>query len=342
MPDSSFFGRLQRFAGQAYGALDRSVGGILPGGADNPYIGKSTPYFSRPSISPPPNVSGKIINFTTPSPFEKDLGRAVDAGASAVASVQPKIKDFVSNSPRFIQDAVSTGLNKLPVSVNLFGRYYTGLGDKGLELPQSFINDTKTAIQKSVLNVPQELTNLQKSEQIMQNSLNNLRQGNLQGASNQPNFTLLPGSDREGLYHMVNNSLAENRSRQNQLKAGNIAIGYQNEEANSANPFTSLKTSLGSAWFKPTNEGGWSTKEKYDFEYAGEDKRQPSTVTTVELPSPSQNFSNLAASSFLNEFNQKQKQKQDVTGNPATFFGRAVVAKMNPAPFDYTINIPSK
>ena len=341
MPDSSFFGGLQRFAGQAYGALDRSVGGILPGGSDNPYIGKSAPYFSRPSISPPPNVSGKIINFTAPSPFEKDLGKAVDAGASIVAGVQPKIKNFVSNSPKFIQDAVSTGLNKLPVSVNLFGRYYTGLGNKGLELPQSFINDTRTAIQKSVLNVPQELTSLQKGEQMMQNSLNNLRQGNLQvqGVSNQPNFTL-PSIDREGLYHMVNNSLAENRSRQNQLKAGNIAIGYQDEETNSANPFTSLQTSLGNAWFKPTNEGGWSTKEKYDFEYAGEDKRQPSTVTTVELPSPSQNFSNLAASSFLNEFNQKQKQ--DVTGNPATFFGRAVVAKMNPAPFDYNINIPSK
>ena len=334
VPSSSFFEDLQRFAGQAYGALDRSVGGVLPGGADSPIIGKSKPYFSKSSVQSP------LGNFTAPSPFEKDLGRAVNAGASVVAGVQPKIKDFVSNSPGFVQDAVSTGLNKLPVSVNLFGRYYTGLGNKGLELPQSFINDTRTAIQKSALSVPQELTSLQKGEQMMQSSLNNLRQGNL--PNNQPNFTLLPGIDKEGLYHMVNNSLAENRSKQNQLKTGNVAVDYGDEETNSTNPFTSLKTSLGSAWFKPTTEGGWSTKEKYDFEYAGADKKQPSIVTSVELPSPSQNFSNLAASSFLSEFNQKQKQKQDVTGNPATFFGRAVVAKMNPTPFDYIINIPSK
>ena len=80
MPASSFFGGLQRFAGQAYGALDRSVGGVLPGGADSPIIGKSKPYFERPDIKALINKIPQGTQFSPTvfsSPFEKDLGKII-------------------------------------------------------------------------------------------------------------------------------------------------------------------------------------------------------------------------------------------------------------------------
>ena len=351
VPDSSFFSglgnRVKRFAGQAYGALDRSVGGILPGGSDSPYVGKSTPYFSKPPtqvdfgtlLNAPKNtgaVTGIRFGISEPTPFEKDLGKAVDVGATAIAGVQPAIKNFVTNSPDFVQNIVSTGLNNLPVSANLFGRYYTGLGSKGLELPSSFINDARTSIQENVPKTSRELMFLQKGEQSMQRMLGDLKQGNI------PSQFAIPGVDKSSLYQGLNDSLAENRSRQNQLRAGNVAVNTAMDLNSSKNPLTSLGTSLGSAWFKPTDEGGWTTKEKYDFVYAGEDKKQPPTVSREEVISPSQNFSNLAATNFLNQFNQKQKIDQPAAGSPAAFFGRSVVAKMNPTSFDYNINIPPK
>ena len=360
VPGSSFFSgfgnQVKRFAGQAYGAVDRSVGGVLPGGADNQYIGKSRPYFSQPTAQPNFGNFGASLNApkrgaagaaavtggalsgfgSQPSPFEKDLGRAVNTGAKAIANVQPVVKNLITSSPDFVQNAVSTGLNNLPVSANLFGRYYTGLGSKGLELPSSFINEARTTIQENVPKTSQELSRLHKGEQTMQNMLGNLRQGNI------PSQFVFPGMDKEALYQSVNDSLAENKSRQNQLRAGNVAVNTAMDSASSKNPLTSLGTSLGSAWFKPTPDGGWTTKEKYDFVYAGDDKKQPPTVSREEVISPSQNFSNLAASNFLNKFNQKQRFEQDAAGSPAAFFGRAVVAKMDPTSFEYDINIPRR
>ena len=343
VPDSSFFGGLgnqvKRFAGQAYGALDRSVGGVLPGAADNPYIGKSKSYFSQPpqsQIQLPPGVpKGAVIGYNAPTPFEKDLGKAVNAAASAVAGVQPAVKNFVTNSPDFVQNTVSSGLNKLPVSANLFGRYYTGLGNKGLELPQSFITDARTAIQENVPKMSQDLVRAQKGEQEMQSDFNEIKQGII------PSKFASSGVDKKRLYQGINDLLAENRSIQNQIEAGNVAVHTAMEQKSSANPLTSLGTSLGSAWFKPTKEGGWTTKEKYDFRYGGADKNQAPTVLREEVLSPSQEFSNAAASAFLSNFNQKQNL-DFAAGSPAAMFGRAVVSKMDPTSFEYDINIPRR
>ena len=125
------------------------------------------------------------------------------------------------------------------------------------------------------------------------------------------------------------------------MESGNVAVHTAMVGESSANPLTSLGTSLGSAWFKPTKEGGWTTKEKYDFMYGGADKDQPQTVSREEVLSPSQEFSNAAASAFLNNFNQKQKLNI-AAGSPAAMFGRAIVSKMDPTSFEYDINIPSK
>ena len=350
VPLSDFFTGVQRFAGQVaqkYGEVDKSLGGWLPGGADNPYIGKSTPYFSRPPArSNFLNAPGKVVPAFSPppSPFEKDLGRAVNTGATAIANVQPVVKNLVTGSPDFVQNAVSTGLNSLPISANFFGRYYTGLGNKGLELPTSFINDARTALQENAPKTPIALKSLQDAEPREQNNLNDLRQGNI---PSQYKY-MLSGMNKEdvktALYQEINNSLAENRSNQKQFRAGYVPIVADQFGGGSRNPnpLTSLGTSLGSAWFKPTSEGGWTAKDKYDFEYARADKNQPLEVSREETISPSQNFSNLAAFQFLNQFNQNQKPRPDATASPAAMFGRAIVAKMNPTSFDYNINIPPR
>ena len=339
VPASGFFNPLQFAQGfaknvaQGYGSVDKALGGWLPGGSDNQYVGRSKPYFSKPGSQRPANLpkNATFSDFSVSSPFEKDLGRAVDAAASTIAGVQPVVKNFVTNSPDFVQNTVSSGLNNLPVSVNLFGRYYTGLGSKGLELPQSFINDTRTAIEENYPRTSYALKNIEDSVENTEKFLNELRQGK----------RARPGQDRnQVMYQMVNDSLAQSKSIQKQLKAGNVAVDTANNDKSSSNPFTSLGTSLGNAWFKPTEEGGWSTREKYDFRYGGADKKQPLIVAPEEVPSPSQNFSTDAAAQFLANFNQKQKQY--AAGSPASFFGRAIVAKMDPTSFEYDINIPPK
>lgn len=70
MPISSFFSsiapKVQRFAGQAYGALDRSVGGFLPGGAESalPPVRKVRQSVKEAGL----NIAGEALN-TLPDRF---------------------------------------------------------------------------------------------------------------------------------------------------------------------------------------------------------------------------------------------------------------------------------
>ena len=41
------------------------------------------------------------------------------------------------------KNLASSGLNKLPPSANLFLRYYTGLGSKGLDLSDDYLNKVR-------------------------------------------------------------------------------------------------------------------------------------------------------------------------------------------------------
>lgn len=265
--------------------------------------------------------------------LQKDLGGVINTAASAVAGAQPIIKKFVSSSP-IVQDTASTVLNKLPVSVNLFGRYYTGLGNKGLELPQSFINDTRGAIQQNAPEMPQMLQELQKGEQ----SLQSMRNALLQSPVGTDSFISgMNPTNKKSLYQSVNDSLAENKSHQNQINTGNVIITDLSNS--SKNPFTSLGTSLGRAVFKPTSAGGWSTNEKYDFEYGGADEKQSQNVqrSGPSLRTPSQEFAYRAAYNLLRG---SSPSTDFAAANPAADFGRAVVAKMSPTSFNYNINIP--
>ena len=341
MPISSFFGGLgnqvRRFAGQAYSAADRAVGGVLPGGSDNPYIGSSRPYFVKQPTSKQPSLGGSGM-YGTPSgttavtpgiaedigstPFHKDVEKLTNTMASSIANIQPAIKTNIKNSPGFVRNIISSGLNQLPVSANLFARYYTGLGGEGLHLPSSFIEEIRPQIEATKKVLPEQ-TRFAEEEVKVLNSLSRTSK-----------------NKRE----MYNDSLAEAKSSLNQLKSGNIPVyQYMSEAAQKANPLSSTATSLGSAWFTPTTEGGWKTKEKYDFMYGGADKKGPYGVTKSEINSPSEEFATAAAQGFLNIFaNDKKLLRDEATSNPLTHFGRSVVAKMDPSSFEYDVNIPPK
>jgi hypothetical protein len=325
---SSFFGGLgnqvKRFAGQAYGALDRSVGGVLPGGSDSPVIGKSKAYFKRPDIE---SVINKVP-LGTPfsrtvfsSPFEKDLGKAVDMSASVIAGARPVVQGALSSSP--FREATSSILNQLPVSANLFGRYYTGIGSQGLELPQSFIQDVGDAVRSSATGVEGVKKRFEAQRSQAEEDLSRIKQGQNIGVD----------------YKTVNDSLAEIKSLQNKLNQGYVPVetAYSSKDTN---PLTSPGTSLGRALFKPTGKGGWKAEEKYDFAYGGADKK---TTTKQDELIPSQEYSQVTASALLDRFvKNKMPGMEGASSSPAAFFGRAVVSKMNPDSFEYEINIPRR
>ena len=322
MPASSFFGGLQRFAGQAYGSLDRSVGGVLPGGADSSIIGKSKPYFERPDVQSVINKMPQGTPFSPTlfsSPFEKNLGKVIDTAASGIAGARPVVQSMLSSPP--LRETTSSVLNQLPVSANLFGRYFTGIGSQGLKLPQSFIQDTGNAVRSSAAGI----TGLKKRFEVQRSQaegdLSRIKEGQHIGVD----------------YKTVNDSLAEIKSFQNKLNQGYVPVetAYSSKDTN---PLTSLGTSLGRALFKPTDKGGWKTEEKYDFAYGGADK---TTTTKQNELLPSQEYSELTASALLDRFvKNKVPGIRGASGSPAALFGRAIVSKMNPDSFEYDINIP--
>ena len=262
MPTSSFFSGVQRFAGQAlgqaaraYGQLDKSIGGVLPGGSDNPFIGASRSYFERPKpqFTDPKNYGvpgGKTVLPTGmgipmemyASQFEKDVGKAVDFAAGAVAGARPFVQSAVQNTPQFGRDLLSRGLNQLPTSANLFARYYTGLGAEGLELPQSFISGARSEIEaaKDKINVAKA----KEFQGLMQSELDRAR---ATGVSPQ-------------VYKSLNDDLAEQKSAVKRLQQGDVPIRTE-FSANAANPLSSLATSLGSAWFSQQPGGGYKSNE---------------------------------------------------------------------------------
>jgi len=322
MPASSFFGGLQRFAGQAYGSLDRFVGGVLPGGADSSIIGKSKPYFERPDVQSVINKMPQGTPFSPTvfsSPFEKNLGKVIDTAASGIAGARPVVQSMLSSPP--LRETTSSVLNQLPVSANLFGRYFTGIGSQGLKLPQSFIQDTGNAVRSSAAGITELKKRFEVQRSQAEGNLSRIKEGQHIGVD----------------YKTVNDSLAEIKSFQNKLNQGYVPVetAYSSKDTN---PLTSLGTSLGRALFKPTDKGGWKTEEKYDFAYGGADK---TTTTKQNELLPSQEYSELTASALLDRFvKNKVPGIRGASGSPAALFGRAVVSKMNPDSFEYDINIP--
>ena len=263
------------------------------------------------------NLGRTFSRTVGPSIFQGVSG-AVDTAAGIIAGTRPIVKNILTQSPHVVRDVVSAGLNQLPVSANLFGRYYSGLGSEGLKLPNSFIDNARTLITEQTKTLPSLKQTLQNRDQALSDTLAKAKQG-------------------DGAYlRFINDELAAIRSKLNKINEGYIPVDpYNSSRSSDNNPLQSLSTSLGQAYFKPSSRSGWEDKETYDFNYAGQDFK-PSTDPHNLKSLPSKRFSDFAAMTLLRQFNASPQE------SAATDFGRAIVSKMEPDSFNYDIYVPPK
>lgn len=303
--DGSFFEAFLNKAKRGYGQVDKNVfGGLLPGGAATP-IGAALQGWKPPKGTPQiPATTRRIASLT-------------DAAAGAIARTQPFVENTIKATPEPVQDVVASGLNALPFSVNLFSRYYTGLGNKNLEIPESATRGIKPILDVATDNKPQIVKQYQSRLNNVTDMLSDARAGKFIG---QPGF---PSPSIQDL----NNSVAAARSNLNRVTQGGIP--FDAYTTTDKNPLTSPATSLGQVWFEPNN-GGYQAREKYDFVYGAADERQ-------DLPQPGAQTSP-SQDKILQMFLGKNKPNA-ANANQLTDFGRAIVNKIPDKSFEYLINI---
>jgi hypothetical protein len=294
-----FLNRVNR----GYGQVDKNVfGGLLPGGAATP-IGAA---FQRSGL--PKNQQ--------PTDFDRRKAALIDAAATGIAKAQPVVERTLQAAPPVVQQTVSKGLNALPFSANLFGRYYTGIGAAGLEIPEAITKQVGTVIAKPEY-VQKILTNSIEEEKSLSAILNS------------------PYAEGPEIRKFANDALAETRSRIKKMQAGDIPYTpYENQ--GQGNPLTSTSTSFGNVWFSPSEEG-YTANEKYDFVYGAADKKVPMT----QLPggiAPLDPSQGAALTSALGMQGPKGMIPM-ASAHPLTFFGRSIVMKMPDKSFTYPINI---
>ena len=291
----------------AYAGADRVLGGWLPGG------GVASPLTQYVQGRPDPRRPERRT-------LEADIANSLNSAAAFAASARPAVKEAVRNSPGFVREALSTGLNRLPASVNLFGRYYTGLGDEGLEFSKQHKDKLFAMVEKEEGLSPY-LIEQHKGQEAMMTEVG------------PAGLRLNPSQ--------YNDYLAETRSDLKRLQRGDIMFESRAGHRDDVDALGGYGTSLGSAWFTKTPEGGYKTDETYDFAYAGADKKYP--VPHGPYPggmqprSPSEEMIYGAAETILG------RNPEFITGkgatSPASIFGRAVVSKMESDPFKYTLEL---
>jgi hypothetical protein len=304
--DGSWFNKFLNKVGREYGQADKNIfGGLLPGGAATP-IGAALQGWKPPKGTPQiPATTRRIASLT-------------DAAAGAIARTQPFVENTIKAAPEPVQDVVASGLNALPFSVNLFSRYYTGLGNKNLEIPESATRGIKPILDVATDNKPQMVKQYQSMLNNETDMLSNARAGKFIG---QPGF---PSPSIQNL----NDRVAAARSNLNRVTQGGIP--FDAYTTTDKNPLTSPATSLGQVWFDPSN-GGYQAKEKYDFVYGAADERR-------DLPQPGTQTA-LSQDLILNRMLLGKNKPNAANFNQLTDFGRAIVSKMPDKSFEYLINI---
>lgn len=317
---SDLFQQFLNRVNRNYGQVDKNVfGGFLPGGAATP-IGAA---FQRSSI--PKNQQ--------PSGFERRKAALIDSAATGIANAQPFVERTIKTSPEPVQDAIASGLNALPFSVNLFSRYYTGLGNKNLQIPERATRGIKEILDTSVVNTGKRIKESQSLVENLSSMLDALRNNKfpLQQATASGPFGGYVPQPQE-----INNALAQEKSKLNRIKQGDVPFYAYSALDN--NPLTSPATSFGSLWFSPTKDG-YTANEKYDFVYGAADAKAPIGPLPggVILPDPSQEMALNAAKEI--QLSNKKEQTVSTTSHPLTFFGRSIVMKIPDKSFTYPINI---
>jgi len=301
-----FFQKFLNRVGRTYGQADKNLfGGLLPGGAATP-IGAA---FQRSGI--PKNQQ--------PSDFDRRKASLIDAAATGIAKAQPIVERAVQAAPPVVQQTVSKGLNALPFSANLFGRYYTGMGATGLEIPEAMTKQVGKAID-----------NPGYFKKILADSME--EEKSLNAILNNPNAA---GMNEPSMRKYANDALAETRSRIKRMQTGDVPYTPYATQGQ-GNPLTSPSTSFGNVWFSPSKDG-YTANEKYDFAYGAADQKVP----MVQLPGgiaqldPSQE----AALTSAVGLQGPQGMIPAASAHPLTFFGRSIVMKMPDKSFTYPINI---
>lgn len=296
-----FFNRVNR----NYGQLDKNVfGGLLPGGAATP-------------------IGAAFQNATLPKPFSattRRMASLVDATAGAIAGAQPVIEKAVKATPEPVQNVIASGLNALPFSANLFSRYYTGLGNKNLEIPEAATQGIKPMLDKfpafktNFLN--QLTTQLENSTEM----LNAAKTGTLKTVPG----TFMPDAQ------LLNNEVAALKSNLNRVQKGDIP--FDTYQTTNKNPLTSPATSFGQLWFSPTDTG-YQAKERYDFSYGGADQKQQYPMLGIQLTPSQEKALHVVSHPVI------PSKFAGAHTAPVTNFGRAVVSKMPDKFFEYLINL---
>lgn len=297
-----FLNRVSR----GYGQVDKNVfGGLLPGGAATP-IGAA---FQRSGVP----------KEQQPSDFDRRKAALIDAAATGIAKAQPIVEKTVQTAPPIVQQAVSKGLNALPFSANLFGRYYTGIGSTGLEIPETMTKQ-----------VGKTIDNPKYFEKLLADSIE--EEKDLSAILNNPNAA---GMNEPSIRKYANNALAETRSRIKRMQTGDIPYTPYATQGQ-GNPLTSPSTSFGNVWFSP-NKDGYTANEKYDFVYGAADQKVP----MAQMPGgiapldPSQEAALTSAAGIQGP----QGMIPAASAHPLTFFGRSIVMKMPDKSFTYPIDI---
>jgi len=311
-----FLNRVNR----GYGQVDKNVfGGLLPGGAATP-IGAA---FQRSGI---PKAQ-------QPTDSERRKAALIDAAASGISNAQPFVERTIKGAPEPVQNAIASGLNALPFSVNLFSRYYTGLGDKNLQIPESATRGIKNILDTAVANTEKRIKESESTVENLSSMLNAVRNKQFpinQATASGPFGGYVPSAQD------LNNALADEASKLNRIRKGDVP--FYAYSATDNNPLTSPATSFGSLWFSPT-KNGYTANEKYDFVYGAADAKVPSGPLPkgVTFPDPSQEAA-LNVVKGIRLPNGKGPMISTTT-HPLTFFGRSIVMKMPDKSFTYPINI---
>ena len=297
-----FLNRVNR----GYGQVDKNVfGGLLPGGAATPIGGA----FQRSGIP----------KDQQPSNFDRRKASLIDAAATEIAKAQPTVERTVQAAPPVVQQMVSKGLNALPFSANLFGRYYTGMGASGLEIPETMTKQ-----------VGQAIDNPGYFKKTLSDSIE--EEKNLNAILNNPNAA---GMNEPSMRKYANDVLAETRSRIKRMQAGDVPYSPYATQGQ-RNPLTSPSTSFGNVWFSPSKDG-YSANEKYDFVYGAADQKVP----MVQLPGGIAQLDPSQEAAFTSAVGLQGPQGMipAASAHPLTFFGRSIVMKMPDKSFTYPINI---
>lgn len=233
MPISSFFGGVQRFAGQVlnkaqdtYRQLDRASGGWLPGGGVASPITARVQEQQRQSkaekarIQSLPPYVGKPGERSNRAGYANALDVLSRAGASPIgfATANPNdltlVKNYFTKNPDV--------MNQYDLPTNMFLRYYTGVGAQGMQ----FSPEQSDKIRQGIEIAKQRTENPVKREEFLSQF-----------------------------------NPAYRKSYEDKIGTGLIPVATPE----SLPPGGEVNFSLGRHWAKPTSQDGYQVDEKFDW-----------------------------------------------------------------------------